>query len=401
MDQLPLAPSPDRAERPPDGGRERGRTVRFVHTADWQLGMTRHFLGPEAQAQFDLARTDVIGRIGAVAREHGAAFVVVGGDVFETNHVERRVVVRALEAMGAAEVPFYLLPGNHDPLDAASVLRSATFRAHRPPNVHVLDSAGPVSVAPGVEVVAAPWSSKRPLSDLCRDACTDLVPDGTIRVLVGHGAVDVLSPDPTDPALIGLAPAEAALADGRIHYVALGDRHSTTSVGASGRVWYAGAPEPTADDEVDPGNVLLVELSADAATVEARPVGTWRFLRHAAALDSAADVEALADWLGQVPAKDRTIVKLSFVGSLSLSAAARLDEVLDHHRDLFAALETWERHTDLVVLPDDVDLDVLGLSGYAAEALADLQALATGDDDAAVTARDALGLLYRLGRSAA
>ena len=41
------------------------RGMRFLHTADWQLGMTRHFLDADAQARFTAARMDVIGRIGA------------------------------------------------------------------------------------------------------------------------------------------------------------------------------------------------------------------------------------------------------------------------------------------------------------------------------------------------
>ena len=45
------------------------------------------------------------------------------------------------------------------------------------------------------------------------------------------------------------------------HYVALGDRHSTTNVGTTGRVYYAGAPEPTDYDETDPGNVLIATLA--------------------------------------------------------------------------------------------------------------------------------------------
>ena len=32
--------------------------VRFPHTSDWQLGMTRHFLEGEAQARYSAARID-------------------------------------------------------------------------------------------------------------------------------------------------------------------------------------------------------------------------------------------------------------------------------------------------------------------------------------------------------
>ena len=40
--------------------------MRFLHTADWQIGMTRHYLDAEAQARFGAARIDAIRRIGAV-----------------------------------------------------------------------------------------------------------------------------------------------------------------------------------------------------------------------------------------------------------------------------------------------------------------------------------------------
>src|SRR5690606_40266422 len=100
---------------------------RVLYTADCQLGIALHFLGADAQPRFAAARTAAIRAIGSLAAAEGCAFVVVCGDVFETNQVDRQVVVRALDAMAATpEVTFYLLPGNHDPLDASSVFRSPT-----------------------------------------------------------------------------------------------------------------------------------------------------------------------------------------------------------------------------------------------------------------------------------
>jgi DNA repair exonuclease SbcCD nuclease subunit len=371
--------------------------TRFLHSADWQLGMTRHFLEGEAQARFTAARIEVIGAIGALAAEQDCSFVVVGGDVFESSQVERQVVVRALDTMKATlGVTFYLLPGNHDPLDAASVFRSRTFLDNCPPNVVVLKNSVPLPVAPGVEIVGAPWPNKRPLVDLVSRAISDLPADGTLRVVVGHGTIDRLSPDPTNPALIVLADVEAAVAAGKVHFVALGERHSTTEVADSGRVWYSGAPEPTDYDEVDPGNVLMVDLTADSVSVEPRRVGTWRFVREHFDLGSTADCERVEQFLEDLPDKQRTIVKLSLVGQLSLADMARLEAALEHASDLLGALETWERRSDLVALPDDDDFEGLGLSGFAAKALADLRELGDGAGDDALTARDALGLLYRL-----
>lgn len=371
--------------------------VKFIHTADWQLGMTRHFLEGEAQSRFDGARIDVIRKIGALAKDEGCSFVVVSGDVFESNQVSSRVVSRAFDAMASTpEVGYFLLPGNHDPLDASSVYGSPHFKAHKPENVTVLSDSGPLDVGDGVELVAAPWFTKRPLTDLVAGACDGLEDSGAVRIVVGHGALDTLSPDASDPALISLSSLEERIDAGQIHYAALGDRHSTTDVGGSGRVWYSGAPEPTDYREIDPGSVLLVDLKAEQIDVERREVGTWRFVSEDKQLTHESDLDDLEAWLSAIPDKDRTIVKLALIGQVSLAQKARLDSILEHYGELLGALETWERRSELVVVPDDGDYQRLGLSGFAHEALEELAQQAESDDDRAVVARDALALLHRL-----
>ncbi len=375
------------------------RMVRFLHSADWQLGMTRHFLDDGAQARFDAARIDAVRRIGELAEAERCRFVVVSGDVFETNTVARPVVVQALDAMGSApSVTFYLLPGNHDPLDASSVFTSATFREHRPDNVVVVTDGEPIDVG-GAQLIGAPWPTKRPLEDLVDRAVRDLPADGTLRIALGHGALDTLSPDRDDPAVIRLSALEGHLDAGRVHYVALGDRHSTTDEGRTGRVRYPGAPEPTAFREVDPGNVLVVELDEDRCDVEVHPVGTWRFELLEAELTGDTDLDLLDERLRSVADKQRTIVRHALRGQLSLAQRDRLEQLLDHHGDLLASLQGWDRRTDLVTAPDDGDLDELGLTGFARSAMEDLQALTDTED--AVAAGDALGLLYRLARNPA
>ncbi|MDK1017655.1 MAG: metallophosphoesterase, partial [Actinomycetota bacterium] len=332
-----------------------------------------------------------------LAVERDCSFVVVCGDVFETNHVERQVIVRALDAMAASpDVKFYLLPGNHDPLTASSVFTSQTFVSHCPENVEVLDAEGATEVDSGVELIAAPWTSKAPLEDLVSRARSNTAAGDGVRIVVAHGAVDVLNPDANDPSSIQLESLESAIADGQIHYVALGDRHSTTSVGKSGRVWYSGAPEPTAYPEIDPGNVLVVEIENSAVEVTAVPVGEWVFRSLEFDLRSAEDINRLESELSDLESKSLLIVRLTLVGQLSLGDKIRLDSILEHLSDLFASLNTWERHSDLVILPDDDDFTSLGLSGFAQDALAELVELASDDEAEASNAQEALGLLYRL-----
>ena len=205
--------------------------MRFVHTADWQLGMTRHFLNGEAQPRYSAARRDAVAGLGPLAADAGAEFVVVAGDVFEHNQLAPREVSQSLEAMRAIGVPVYLLPGNHDPLDASSVYTSALFTAECPDNVTVLDRAGVHEVRPGLQIVAAPWRSKAPTTDLVGEVLDDLPADGVTRIVVGHGGVDIFVPDKDRPSLIRLAALEAAIARGAVHYVALGDKHSRMQVG--------------------------------------------------------------------------------------------------------------------------------------------------------------------------
>ena len=370
--------------------------VKFLHTADWQLGMARHYLGQDAQARFSGARLNAIEQMAGLATDEQCEFVVVCGDVFESNQVQRQVVVRAFERMTVfPQLTFFLLPGNHDPLDASSIYRSPTFTERCPENVKILTGTEPVQAAPGVELIPAPWPNKHPTTDLLEAASGSLEQTNSLRIVVGHGAIDSMSPNPNDPKSIALERLEERISAGLIHYVALGDRHSTTNVGTTGRVYYSGTPEPTDYDETDPGNVLIVDLGADHVEVVDKHLGTWRFLRRNWQLSSDKDIDALEEWLSGLEDKDRTIVKLSMVGQVSVAQKARLDEFLEHHTELLAALETWERHSDLVVIPDDADLDHFGLSGFASDALTELQMMAEQGEQAPV-ARDALALLYRL-----
>lgn len=412
--------------------------VRFLHTADWQIGMTRRWLPAEAQARYAAARIEAVRRLGQVAAEEDCEFVVVCGDVFETNQLSRQTVRRALEALAEVPVPVYLLPGNHDPLDAASIYRSDTFVTYCPAHVAVLDRAGPVTVREGVELVAAPWGSKHPDADLVGEALALVGPaDGTERIVLGHGAVDRLDPDRHNRASIALAPLEEALQDGRIHYVALGDRHSRTDVGASGAVWYSGTPEVTDPREQAPGDVLVVSVENGApVSVVPHTIGTWTFRVLDREVTSAADVAALDRELTALPARDRTVVKVSLRGALGLADHARLEEALAAHGEVLAALHTWERNHQVAVIAGDEDLGDLGWGGFVEAAAEEIRGLGEagreiddadgvaevdgddpddldrGDDLAAwdhdtgreldgQSAQDALALLYRLSTQAA
>ncbi len=370
--------------------------MKFIHTSDWQLGMTRHFFSEGVQERFAQSRFDAIRRLGLIAKEEDCRFMVVCGDVFESNMVDRKTVLRALEALKDVPVPVYLLPGNHDPLNAASVYRSSTFLARKPGHVHVLEDSNPVRVDGSFEIVGVPWTSKRPLEDLVSRATGNLEPaKDIIRICVAHGIVDSLSPDPDDPAAISLGVIEKAIAQKKIHYLALGDRHSLTEVGNSGCVWYSGTPESTDYNETQPGFALITTINAEGITTKEVKIGQWNFIeRKQVDLNTSEDIDALSDWLESLQDKERTVLKLRFIGTLTLSLNGALERLLIHAQDILGAVET--RQGDLVVIPDDADFIDFGFSGFAHSTVERLRSTAGESGPDSIASRDALTLLVRL-----
>lgn len=362
--------------------------------------MTRAFLSNEASARFSQARIDAIATLAALAVEHRAQFMVVAGDVFESNQLSRQTLLRSVDALAAFPVPVFLLPGNHDPLDGASIFSTQSF-TEAPDNIIVLRNDEPVAV-PGVantEVVGAPWFSKRPTQDLCAAMLEALDPTaGVTRIGVCHGQVDTLSPDPGRPEIIGLENTEQAIEQGKIHYLALGDRHSLTAVGNTGRVHYSGAPVATAFDEVAPNQCLLVDIDGQrSCEVTALESGHWKFISHEVEMNGNEDLDQFEEWLKQLPGKETRIVKVGFRGTVNLQTRSRLDTLMEEQASVFASLTLRQRTTDLTVVPDQLDHSSVSLVGYAKQSWEVLlEQTQHSDPETAQNAQDAIRLFYRL-----
>ena len=94
--------------------------VRFLHTADWQLGKVfARVEDPAKRTLLQDARIRAIDRIGDAARAIEAAFIVVAGDLFESSTVPRATVSKALAAIGRLERPVYAIPANRAPCATA------------------------------------------------------------------------------------------------------------------------------------------------------------------------------------------------------------------------------------------------------------------------------------------
>jgi len=374
--------------------------IRFLHTSDWQLGMTRRFLSEEAQARYSQARFDAIRTMGRIAKEKQCQFMLVCGDSFESNQVDRKTVARTIEALKEVSVPVYILPGNHDPLNAASVYHSSTFIEKKPAHVHIIENAAPVKVGEGFELVVAPWLSKRPNGNPIVDLLNTLPSGGSIkRICVGHGIIDIFTPDKEAENVIAVSELEAAISEGKVHFIALGDRHSLTKVGSGDRIWYSGSPESTDFREDHSGFCQIVTMEADQVTTEEVKIGQWSFIEKFVDLNTNDDVESLRKKLEDIPNRERSVVKLVLKGSLTLSLHGVLQNHILAAKDVLAGSVINE--DDLLVIPKDTDFTNLGFSGFADATVKRLRDKIDQGGPEGSLARDAFMLLLRLSREAA
>jgi DNA repair exonuclease SbcCD nuclease subunit len=384
------------------GGAPEG-AVRFLHTSDWQLGMTRWFLKEgdgEAQARYSADRLEAVRRIGRLAQERGAEFIVVAGDVFESNTLPERDFQRALDAIRELPVPVYLLPGNHDALDATSIYHRKVFDEVALSGVHVLRDSVPVEVRPGVEIVGAPLTSRAPDSDLLAEALEPLEPTTGVRIAVAHGQVAGFGAEVGET--LSLAAVAEAVGKRTVQYVAVGDSHSTQKLDDAGRMWFSGSPETTDydDKEKHSGNALVVDVWPDREPlVEAAHIGQWDFRAMERDFAGVEDARAWLDELRMLSDKSRTCVKYSLRGTLNLIADAELKRGLREIAPSFAALYRRGSGSEITVVPEDGDIGSLGVNGFPLDAAERLKERTTDPslaEEDRRTAADALALLARL-----
>src|SRR5579871_6789020 len=115
--------------------------MRFLHTADWQIGMRAVHAG-EAGKAVRAARLATAERVCHLAAQQPADFLVLAGDTFENNAVDRDLVEQVARMLDRVGCPVFVLPGNHDPLGPGSVWEHGAWRSAS--NVTILTQAAPV-----------------------------------------------------------------------------------------------------------------------------------------------------------------------------------------------------------------------------------------------------------------
>ena len=361
--------------------------MRFIHTGDWQIGMRAVHAGIAAEA-VRAARLTTAARVCRLAAKEAVDFLLLTGDTFEDNAVDRELVERVAALLDGAGCPVYILPGNHDPIQPGCVWEHPAWRSAG--NIAVLSEPSPVPVRGG-NLLPCPLRVRRSQEDP-----TAWIKGGdakdTIRVVVAHGnAGEIMAEDGGFP--IPLDTRARAGAD----YVALGHWHSTLlfETGGATRMAYSGTPEPTKFGEPDSGNVLVVSIAGPGAPPQIRKERTgqlrWYQVGFGETVTSPGKLAEIARSLAQMPEQDKTLVEVVLSGLLF---ERDQDEIVRIEKACERYLHARIDRSGLRPAPDDhqwVERLPTGAARIAAERL---KTMAGGKGIEAETATQALLELY-------
>jgi DNA repair exonuclease SbcCD nuclease subunit len=320
--------------------------MKFLHTADWQIGMRAAHVGARAE-DVRAARLDTAKAVVDVARQRSVEAILLAGDTFEDNEVSGADVQRIADILDAFGGPVYIIPGNHDPFVQASVWNHSAWKRER---LHLLLAAEPVSIVDGVTLYPCPALSKHSTAD--PTSWIAEAPADGVRIGIAHGTVRGSRPD-EECFPIARDAAERTGLD----YLALGHWHSTASFDCDlehARMAYCGTPETTRFDERDSGNTLLVDVVGrnQLPNVEQISTGRLQWKQLERSIGAEVDVETLVADVEAIERPEATLVKLRLHGLLQprdVVALGRLRELIDARFPLCARLDD----SGLLAAPQD------------------------------------------------
>jgi DNA repair exonuclease SbcCD nuclease subunit len=276
--------------------------VRFLHTADWQIGMKAAHAGEKAK-KVRQKRFETAGRVVELAKQKDVDFVLLAGDTFEDHSVDNAAVKRTVDILNRLDpIPVYVLPGNHDPMVPGGVWdRDAWERIGS--HVTLLREPQEYRFDDGVALYACPLAQKQ--SSLDPTAwIPDREDDDRIRIGVAHGSLNIL------PGTVNFPIASDRPERSGLDYLALGDWHGHRIFG---RAVYPGTMEPTNFSEQGSGNVLVVEIDGAGAEprIEACSVNslTWKALDPV--ISTVDDIEALDAAIQSLGSPESLLLRVS------------------------------------------------------------------------------------------
>jgi DNA repair exonuclease SbcCD nuclease subunit len=296
--------------------------IRFVHTADWHLGIKYAKLGPNAEKAREV-RIKTVEKLMNIAKENDVDFIIVAGDLFDNNDVDRGLIGVVLNIMKeVAPIPVYILPGNHDPLTRDSLYLDSSWKSLN--NVVILESKEPLRISNlNVTLYPCPVTQKQTRSDL-----TEWIKakDESISIGIAHGNLQIegFIEDPNFPIDPGRGEKSG------LDYLALGEWHSLFKYKGKDeivRTVYSGTPETAKFGEDGSGKAVLVEIKTHGSKPALREIDTgilkWeKWTRDISTLDELRHIEME---LAKIEGSEYKVINLYLGGVIDQETASHLD----------------------------------------------------------------------------
>jgi DNA repair exonuclease SbcCD nuclease subunit len=270
---------------------------RFIHAADLHLGSPfKGLSGAPEHVRRGLAEAEygALRRLTEAALEHGADFVVIAGDLFDSADRSLRAQAalhRSWSRLASAGVQVFAIHGNHDPLG----LERARFDL--PKSVHIFGAGRDAEHRPAYRRDGKPAAFVYGISYDRRAVAENLVPGyrpaagADCHIALLHANVD------GDPNHDAYAPCRLSeLLGAGFHYWALGHIHSRRVLHEYPHVVYPGNLQGRHAGETGPKGCFLVDVDASGGMrLTFLPLDEVRWLACRASIEGIADEERLLE----------------------------------------------------------------------------------------------------------
>ena len=295
--------------------------IRFIHTADWQIGMKASGLGAASEAVRQ-ARLESIKGLINTGNDKEAELMLITGDIFEDNAVDRLLVRKVGQLLKEFNGKVFIIPGNHDPLVPGCVWDHAVWGETS--NTTVIRNNDHIDLE-HCTIYPTPlkekYSTRNPVAEIQAHDCKK------IAIGMSHGNVEGLAVDDQDFPIPQNAAATAGL-----DYLGIGHWHSYTPYKDEKgviRMAYSGTHETTKFGERDSGNALLVEIMERGAapSIESIPTGKLTWHSWERKLDMPGSLDSIISELNNLASPEHTLVRLRLSGLLFASDRGNLESI--------------------------------------------------------------------------
>jgi len=339
--------------------------VRFLHTADWQMGMRAVHTGDKSK-EIRLKRYVTAQKIVNIAQQKKVDFVLIAGDLFEHHDVDEVVVKKTVDILNQfAPIPVFILPGNHDPYIPGGIWdRNSWQRVGS--HIHLLNVEEEIDLGSSVALFPCPVKQKRSSLDSTSWIPKRLPNDDKIRIGLAHGSLDSL------PGAINFPISKNCTEEKGLDYLALGDWHSFSQYGQS---VYPGTFEPTSYDESDSGNIVIVDIPAPhvSPNIEKLSCRTLTWAKFTLDIQDITDLEKFEENLKELGSYPTLVLRINL--HIHIHHDDRIFQQLKTLRDELDEMAfylQWEQEEEIAVNSDLETPLPEGLIQEVNEALSDI-----------------------------